>query len=226
MATISFDRIDRCILIDPPDLEVTIQEIYNAARLYEGELGNMDVSDDDTSGPQGGIVSAAGKEDLGGGFQVGITLELINDWRIKFADFGATDGLQSAIVRGGNLVATNAFNNNPVKAAANVQVVIAQSTSAVIINQGGDISDIADDAATAAAQSTIAATQSTAAAADADTIRKILVNRLELAEGSTGNWVLYDDDDSTVLLTWDVTDKDGTAITLSSGSPARRTRGA
>ena len=57
-----------------------------------------------------------------------------------------------------------------------------------------------------------------------DLTRKILNNRLELKDGTTDNWELYDDDDS-ILLTYDVTDKDGAAIVLVSGAPARRTRG-
>jgi hypothetical protein len=57
-------------------------------------------------------------------------------------------------------------------------------------------------------------------------IEKILRNRLELEEGSSDNWVLYDDDSITPLLTWSVTDKDGAAIQVGSFNPARRTRGA
>lgn len=59
-----------------------------------------------------------------------------------------------------------------------------------------------------------------------DLLRKLSNNRLELKEGATDNWELYDDDDSTVLLSYDVTDKTGTAITISADVPARRTRGA
>ncbi|NIQ78488.1 MAG: hypothetical protein GTN93_10420 [Anaerolineae bacterium] len=61
-----------------------------------------------------------------------------------------------------------------------------------------------------------------------DLMRKILNNRLELADGGvtpTANWVLYDDDDTTTLLTYDVTDKTGTNIIQPIDAPARRTRG-
>lgn len=57
-------------------------------------------------------------------------------------------------------------------------------------------------------------------------IEKLLRNRLELAEGTTNNWVLYDDDSITPLLRWSVTDKTGLAIALQSTVPAKRTRGA
>jgi len=62
-------------------------------------------------------------------------------------------------------------------------------------------------------------------ATDVTLIRKLLQNKLELADGDTGNWILYDDNDSTPLLTFSVTDKGGLAITQPEGAPSRRTRG-
>lgn len=56
-------------------------------------------------------------------------------------------------------------------------------------------------------------------------IEKILRNRLELEEGGTNNWVLYDDDSVTPLLRWSVTDKNGDDIRIKAFTPARRTRG-
>ena len=55
-------------------------------------------------------------------------------------------------------------------------------------------------------------------------IRKIQTNRLEIAAGATANWKLYDDDNA-LLLTWDVKDASGNAITIPAGSPSRRTKG-
>ena len=56
-------------------------------------------------------------------------------------------------------------------------------------------------------------------------IKKMLINRLELADGVANNWVLYDDNDTTPLLTFSVTDKDGLTISQPTGVPSRRTRG-
>lgn len=56
-------------------------------------------------------------------------------------------------------------------------------------------------------------------------IEKIQRNRLELAEGATNNWILYDDDSITPLLRWSVTDKTGLDIRMNAFVPARRTRG-
>jgi hypothetical protein len=58
-----------------------------------------------------------------------------------------------------------------------------------------------------------------------DLVRKLLNNRLELTDGTTNNWVLYDDDDVSVLLRYNVTDKSGNAIFVQVAAPARRTRG-
>jgi hypothetical protein len=56
-------------------------------------------------------------------------------------------------------------------------------------------------------------------------IRKIQTNRLELSDGSSSNWILYDSDDITPLLTFSITDKDGNAIVQSSNVPSKRSRG-
>lgn len=56
-------------------------------------------------------------------------------------------------------------------------------------------------------------------------VEKIMRNRLALADGDTGNWVLYDDDSLTPLLTWPVTDKDGDTIIQQKHVPSRRGRG-
>lgn len=60
---------------------------------------------------------------------------------------------------------------------------------------------------------------------DAILARKVATNRTELAEGTVGNFVVYDDDD-TPLLTHDVTDADDAAIAKQSGAPFKRGKGA
>jgi len=55
-------------------------------------------------------------------------------------------------------------------------------------------------------------------------VKKILTNRLELVDGDTDNWVLYDDDSATPLLTWDVTDKTDSAIYQQYGTESRRSK--
>src|SRR3989344_56406 len=131
MATISFLKYDRVILVENPveGTEVTCQELINAIRDYEDELSFMDY---------GHIANAYGKQPLGGGSFVGITLELINNWRIQFESPGAPPTI-TVYVRGGNLVATNTFRNNPIKPSDYVTVIIAQSSSPTIITPPEDL---------------------------------------------------------------------------------------
>ncbi len=66
--------------------------------------------------------------------------------------------------------------------------------------------------------------ESTVGVVDIRTIllRKIQTNRLELFDGDTDNWILYDDDAVTPLLTFDVTDKNGDLIVQCSSAPSKR----
>lgn len=82
----------------------------------------------------------------------------------------------------------------------------------------GSLADIVNK--TYAARLSIA--QQAALDNDIPLIRKLLKNRLELAEGSVNNWVLYDDDGVTPLITWNVSGPGGAAIRISSTAPARR----
>jgi hypothetical protein len=56
-------------------------------------------------------------------------------------------------------------------------------------------------------------------------LKKVGVNKLELEPGTTNNWILYDDDNITPLITFSVQDKSGLAIELANGAPARRSKG-
>lgn len=55
-------------------------------------------------------------------------------------------------------------------------------------------------------------------------VRKFRTNRLELVDGASNNWNLYDDDDS-LLMTLSVKSKSGGAIVLQGTVPAQRTKG-
>ena len=56
-------------------------------------------------------------------------------------------------------------------------------------------------------------------------IRKIQTNKLELLDGDAGNWILYDDDNLTPLLTFSVTDKNGDPIAQQLNVPSKRSKG-
>ena len=128
MATLTFLKYLRVIQIDSPQTSVTIQDLVNQIREYEDDLDNLDY---------GQICNAFGKQSLGGGSYVGITLELINDWRIQFEARAGPDTVLWSVT-GGNLVATNTYSNNPIKPSAFTQVVISQSSSPTIITPTSD----------------------------------------------------------------------------------------
>jgi len=85
---LSFDRINRVIIVPDPAVAVTIQEIHDQARRYENELPSLDLES---------LVRAGGKDDLGGGRYTGVTLTLINEWRLQFE---ARDTWTNCYVRG------------------------------------------------------------------------------------------------------------------------------
>lgn len=119
---ITFDKINKLIVITT-DTEVTIQDLIDNIRDYEDE--NLEIAS---------IANAYGKQDLGGGAKVGITLELINNWRIKFEDRDPPDYIV-CIIKGGNLVAINDYDNNPICSSAYTQIILAQSTSPTLIEE-------------------------------------------------------------------------------------------
>jgi len=55
-------------------------------------------------------------------------------------------------------------------------------------------------------------------------IKKVLTNKLELQDGDTDNWILYDDDSMSELLKWDIRDKEGDEIIERHNSNSRRSR--
>ena len=121
---LSFDKINRIITVPVPTTEITVQTLVNEIRDWEDELVNIDVAK---------IADASGKEDLGGGLSVGITLKLLN-WKLKFADRSGPDYIDCSVT-GGNLVAVNANNQpmNPIQPAAYVTVIIMKAVSAALI---------------------------------------------------------------------------------------------
>ena len=108
-----FDKVNKIITVEAPQTEVTIQDLYDAIRDYEDEVYNMEV---------GKICDASGKEELGGGVRVGITLKLI-DWKLKFEDRSGPNYI-TCNVRGGNLVCYDTSINdyvNPIEPSAYVK---------------------------------------------------------------------------------------------------------
>lgn len=56
-------------------------------------------------------------------------------------------------------------------------------------------------------------------------VRKIMTNKMDLNDGGTDNWILYDDDNASELLKWDVTDKTDDDIHQIDHEVSGRTKG-
>jgi len=115
---LSFDKVNKVITVLAPDTEITIQNLLDSIREYEDELTSMDI-------PK--IVSCAGKEPLGGGVVVGLTLTLLDDWQLAFEARSGPSYIQ-CIVSGGNIVAVHV--NGSIYPTAFTQVLITASSSA------------------------------------------------------------------------------------------------
>ena len=126
MATLQFNKVDKTIIVPISDDTITIQEVYDQSQEWLAQPINFDVQ---------AFISAGGKESLGGIFSVGITITLINDWRIKFEDRPGPTWVRT-YVTGGNLVAINSFGNDPIAPSNFTSVEIRQSTSPSIVESG------------------------------------------------------------------------------------------
>ncbi len=117
---IAFDIPTKQIQLTSPTTIATLQEIINATRLHEETFQMMS---------EAKVIDAFGKQPLGGGKLVGITMVLLNSWTIKADDQGGPS-LGFITVTGGNLVADVGV---PLTAAAFVSYIIEQDTSAALI---------------------------------------------------------------------------------------------
>ena len=121
----------RIITVPQADgVSITIQSLVNQIRQWEHDPVNMGYDK---------LLSASGKEDLGGGALVGITAKLENT-KVMFEARGA---LTTCAIYGGNLVAVNAGGNSmfPIEPSTNVTVQLAQSSSPTLL-QDVDIDSI------------------------------------------------------------------------------------
>jgi hypothetical protein len=113
----------RVITVLAPDTEITIQELVNLCRDWEDDVEGM---------PYSSLISAAGKENLGGGVKVGITATLLNAV-IAFEARSGPSYIQCRI-SGGNLVAIDEVGGDisPIFPTAFTQVLTTSSSSATL----------------------------------------------------------------------------------------------
>ncbi len=130
MVSFTVDEVNKLLIVDLPDIEVTIQQIVDYVREWQDELINEDIED---------FINPSGKQSLGGGLYVGITLQFRYGWKLKFADRSGPAWFLCT-VSGGNIVGDGYF---PVEKATFVNTIISQSTSASLLT-GTDPAAVAD----------------------------------------------------------------------------------
>lgn len=116
---INFDMENNLINITSPQNTLSIQDLIDAIRIQEASDEGIFYSQ---------IATASGKEDLGGDVYIGITVNLIAPWQIKF-----WEGSYIAKISGGNLV--GGPSGDPVAYSAGVQVLLIQSAASTIVIQ-------------------------------------------------------------------------------------------
>lgn len=132
MVSFTYDKDTRIVEVDLPDTELNIQDLYDNIKDWEDELENQDVYH---------LINGAGKQELGGGVSVGITLTLLG-WRVKFADRSGPDWVVCDVA-GGNLVCVTGTDDeiknmsgisyiNPIAPATFVTVTKTSSSSATL----------------------------------------------------------------------------------------------
>ena len=160
---------------DEPNQYVTIQELINS--IAEAEATEQGILHDE-------IADREGKTDLGGGVTVGITVELLGNWQLKWPT-----GNYVAKVTEGNLV--GGPSDDPIAYSAGVQQLVIQSAASTIVTTGGSA---------LTSEETARLTR----------IEQFLRNRQE-TDSSTGKMKVYNDSDSGVLFEAPIyEDTDGT----------------
>lgn len=121
--TIDYALSPRIITVASPSVVLTIQDLHDTLHTIQSEPRHLNFDN---------LLISAGKDDLGGGTLVGITLRLLNA-RVAFAARGGPSFIQ-CFISGGNIVAedSNGDSINPIEPTAFTQVVVAQSSSATI----------------------------------------------------------------------------------------------
>lgn len=125
MANISFDWYNKYILHDETDIAIDALEVYSKAKDEEDYL-HIAMSEDI-------IMTASGKDSLGGGKFTGVTLVLRNGWTYKCRTTPISD--ITIKISGANTIAENGIVFTHMD---NIHYEIDQSTSpALIITTGG-----------------------------------------------------------------------------------------
>jgi len=145
------------------------------------------------------IGKGSGLNDLGPGVQVGITVELLGSWQLKFPA-----GNYVARVAGGNLI--GGPSGDPIAYSAGVQALLIQSANATVVTASGSIPTANEIADTVLRRST--ANVEASGTGDALSLRSLygmVAQGVHNTQVSANSLTVTKSDDTTVLGTRTVT---------------------
>lgn len=119
MATITFNKTNKHILLGIADISASVQELADAIRTFEALLNNFDLKQ---------IMFATGKDDVGGGISTAITLTLLDGWKLNAQARGSPT---TVTIFGGNFITDD--GTTPFFPITNVTYDRAQSTSSSLL---------------------------------------------------------------------------------------------
>jgi hypothetical protein len=120
-APFTFDFVAARINVDAGTTDVDCAALYLAIKIAQATEEGIQY---ERIGRGSGLVS------LGGSVQVGLTVELLGAWQIRFAD-----GNYVARVAGGNLV--GGPGGDPIAYSPGVQTLLIQSAASTVVAVGG-----------------------------------------------------------------------------------------
>jgi hypothetical protein len=130
-APFTFDFAAVRIDVDAGTYDVDVGDLYTAIKLAQASAEGI-INDRISSGS--GLVA------LGPGVQVGLTVELLGSWQLRFPA-----GNYIARVAGGNLV--GGPGGDPIAYTAGVQALLIQSAASTVVTAGGSVPTAAQNAA-------------------------------------------------------------------------------
>jgi hypothetical protein len=121
-APFTFDFEASLIHADESVAEVYVPALYQACKHAQASQEGMLYDP---------IAKGSGLVALGGGTQVGLTVEILGDWQVKF-----TEGNRIVRFFGGNLV--GGPGGDPIAYSAGVQVLLIQSAASTVVTVSGE----------------------------------------------------------------------------------------
>lgn len=121
VAPYTFNFVTARITVDTGVTDVDCMELYDA--IKEAQATEEGIIYDR-------IGKGSGLDELGPGVQVGLTVELLGAWQLKFPD-----GNYVARVAGGNLI--GGPGGDPIAYSAGVQTLLIQSAASTVVLTGG-----------------------------------------------------------------------------------------